>query len=101
MKLNTYKSQTKKIEVLIPWRHGYHLVCLYLHISLATSCILGKDNIHDIKKLLNALVLAQILTAFHQKWVVPLIISSDNNTLGFSDGTHSFNLTFKLRVIYS
>ncbi|TNN65122.1 hypothetical protein EYF80_024631 [Liparis tanakae] len=41
-----------------------------------------QHNVHDAKELLNALVLAEVLSPLHQEGVVALIIPADDQTFG-------------------
>lgn len=79
-------------HVVIPRGHGYNLVCLQMHVSLTTGGILGKDDIHDLEELLNALVLPQIFTPLHKERVLSFIMASDDDAFRFSERCHYFYL---------
>lgn len=54
-----------------------------------------QDYVHDAEELLNTLVLAQIFTALHKKWILFLIVTTDYQALGTPDGGHDFDLRQK------
>lgn len=51
-----------------------------------------QQNVHDGEKLLDALVLAEVLPTLHQKGVVPLIVATDDETFGMAKGDHHLHL---------
>lgn len=54
--------------------------------------VLGQEDVHDGEELFDALVLTEVLSALHQKWVLPLVIPAHDQTLGPPDGVHHLYL---------
>lgn len=76
----------------VPCAYGNDLIGAQLQASVCAGGIMTQQNVHDGKKLLNALVLAEVLPTLHQKGVVTLIIPANDQTFGPTDGGHHLYL---------
>lgn len=59
---------------------------------MCAGSVLTQQNVHDHKKLLDALVLAEILATLHEKGVVTLIIPTNDQTFGATHRGHHLYL---------
>ena len=64
-----------------PGSHRDHLVGTEAEMFLSTSSMSCVDSIHQLQQLLNALVLTQVLTTFHQVTIFLFIIAANCYTL--------------------
>lgn len=76
----------------VPCVYGNDLISAQLQASVCASSVITQQDVHDSEKLLNALVLAEILPTLHQKGVVPLIITTNDQTFGPTNGGHHLYL---------
>lgn len=70
----------------VPCVYGNDLISAQLQASVCAGCVMTQQDVHDSKKLLDALVLAEVLPTFRQKGVVPLIITTNDQTFGPTNG---------------
>lgn len=63
-----------------------------LQASVCADSVMTQHNVHDTKKLFDALVLTEVLPTLHQKGVVPLIVPADDQTLRATNGGHHLHL---------
>lgn len=68
------------------------MICAELQASVCAGCVMAQQNVHDGKKLLNALVLAKVLPTLYQEGMVPLIVPSDDQTFGAANRGHHLYL---------
>lgn len=76
----------------VPCGYGNDLIGAQLQASVCAGSVMTQQNVHDSKKLLNALVLAEVLPTLHQKGVVPLIIPTNDQSFGAANGGHHLYL---------
>lgn len=76
----------------VPCCYGNDLIGAQLHASVCAGGVMTQQNIHDSKKLLYALVLAEVLSPLHQEGVVTFVIAADDQTFGPTDGGHHLYL---------
>ena len=50
---------------MVPAGDGHHLVGAELHVPLGAGGVVVEEDVHDAEELLDALVLAQVLTPLH------------------------------------
>jgi len=75
-----------------PGGDGNDLIGAQLHASVCACGVMTQHNVHDAKELLDALVLAEVLSPLHQEGVVTLIIPADDQTFGATDRRHHLHL---------
>lgn len=83
---------TSERSKCLPGCHWYNLVSFQLQVSLAAGSIAWKNSIHDVKELLNALILPEVFSSFYKEWIFPFITASNYYTLWFPDWFHYFYL---------
>lgn len=65
---------------------------MQLQAALHAGRVVAQHDVHDGEKLLDALVLPQVLPTFHQEGVISLIVPSDDQAFGTADGRHHHHL---------
>lgn len=88
---------TKRTQIIrqtcpLPCAYRNDLIGAELQASVQAGRVVAQHNVHDAKKLLNALVLSEVLPTLYQKRVVPLIIPTDDETLGTTNRMHHLYL---------
>lgn len=68
------------------------LIGAELQASVQTRRVVAQQDVHDSEKLLDSLVLSEVLPALYQKGVVPLVIPTNDETLGTTNGRHHLYL---------
>lgn len=76
----------------VPGGYGDNLVSAELQASACAGRVVAQHDVHDGEQLLDALVLPQVLPALYQEGVVPLVVPTDDQTLGATDGRHHLYL---------
>lgn len=68
------------------------LIGAELQASVQTRRVLAQQDVHDSEKLFDSLVLSEVLPALYQKGVVPLVIPTNDETLGTTNRRHHLYL---------
>lgn len=76
----------------VPCGDWNDLISSQLQASVRASSVMTQQNVHDHKKLLDALVLAEVLAALHEKRMVALVIPANDQTFGATDRGHHLYL---------
>lgn len=76
----------------VPCGYGNDLISAKLQASVCAGSVTTQQNVHDHKKLLDALVLAEVLATLHEEGVVTLVIPTNDQTFGATDGGHHLDL---------
>lgn len=76
----------------LPGGYGDDLVGAQLQASVCAGSVTTQHDVHDGEELLDALVLTEVLAALHQERMVPLVVPTDDQTLGTTNGRHHLHL---------
>lgn len=85
----------------VPCGYGNDLISAQLQASVCASSVMTQQNVHDHKKLLDALVLAEVLATLHEKGVVTLIIPTNDQTFGATHRGHHLYLQGRDSQLYT
>lgn len=75
-----------------PCVYGNDLIGAQLQASVCAGRVMTQQNVHDSEKLLNALVLAEVLPTFYKEGVVTFIIPTNDQAFGPTNRGHDFYL---------
>lgn len=78
-----------------PCGNGNDLIGAELQASVCADGVMTQQNVHDTKKLLDALVLTEVLPTLDQKGMIPLIVPADDQALRATNGGHHLYLQGK------
>ena len=78
--------------LILPRRHRHNLIGPEGKFSLLAVRVLRKHLVHDAEQLFYTLILSQIFSTFNQERIILLIVSTDYDLLGSSDGGHHTHL---------